>query len=146
MTHCVLLGVVERRRSEIGGRLSMSYKGSSITILFPANTWLWNCWVSVNRMNTQGFYLCFFLLYFCFLLWFPVFYFTLMMQKYTAFTWILSLPDCLGSKKVCLTQNCGKSESHSTRRCWRAKPLANYSEIWNVTLCPCRSHVLGESW
>lgn len=59
VTHCMLLGLVERKRLEIGGRLSMSYKELSTTILFPANTWLWNCWVSVNKMNMQGFYLCF---------------------------------------------------------------------------------------
>lgn len=32
-------------------QLSMSYKRSHITILFPANTWLGNYWVNINRMN-----------------------------------------------------------------------------------------------
>lgn len=83
VTHCMLLELIERRRSEIGGRPSMRYKGSSITSLFPAHTWLWNCRISVNRMNTWRFYLFvfFFLPYFYFFLWFPILYFVPMLPK-----------------------------------------------------------------
>lgn len=92
VTHCMLLELIERRRSEIGGRPSMRYKGSSITSLFPAHTWLWNCRISVNRMNTWGFYLFvfFLLLYFYFFLWFPILHFVPVLPKDTAFAWILT--------------------------------------------------------